>query len=562
MRTTLAALVGVALALSACSASEPEPGASPTVEETPTDVASPSAPATERSRVGGTFRYALSADPESIDPRLVADEEGAAVVDALFDSLVALDDDLQVVPAAASSWTVSEDATEFEFTLREDATFHNGEPVTAQDFIRAFNRMVDGTADPRSFVAYQLAPVVGFDDAQVDGAPLTGLEAVDERTLRIRLRHPFAEFLEVLAHPSLAPVPQAADEDPDAFATAPIGNGPFEMAGEWLEDEFIRVARFDGYAGEPALLDEVVFQIYSNDPAQEAQWAEFQAGRLHFAQVPPQRLDQAVEEYGISDDGYTGPGVLDGITTTIYYYGFNTQQPPFDDPAVRRAVSEVIDREGIVTEITNETREVADAVVPPSLPAHQSDACRFCAFDAEAAAAHLAERPEDAAPIDAPIVLLHNTGRTHEAIAERVAGAIEEILSIEVDVRSADLPNFVQALRAGEMGIFRLGWQADYPSAGSYLYPLFHSSTIGQDNLTRYADPEVDALLDEARAELDQERRTELYRDVERRVLDAAVIAPIFVYRHNRVVAPDVRDFRFGPMGQADLTQVWLDSDA
>ncbi len=116
----------------------------------------------------------------------------------------------------------------------------------------------------------------------------------------------------------------------------------------------------------------------------------------------------------------------------------------------------------------------------------------------------------------------------------------------------------MQDLRAGEMQIFRLGWEADYPSPGSYLFPLFSSSTIGEDNLTRFSDPEVDALLAQARAERNVDARVELYRDIEQRVLDASVIAPVLFYEHSKVVAPGVRDFVYTPLGTVDLTSVWL----
>lgn len=553
-----ACLLGLVVLLAgACTATaSPPPSTLPAPSPSPAGVPEAAPRGDERS--GGTLRYALGSDPGSIDPRFAADGDGLAVVDALFDSLVALDENLEVVPAAATDWVINDDGTVYEFRLRE-ATFHNGEPVTAGAFVRAFTRLVDTTAQPRSFAGLALTDVEGYEAAAV-GGPFTGIEALDEQRLRITLQRPVAEFLQMLAVPSLAPVPIVADEDPASFAQAPIGNGPFAMAGPWQRDEFVRVARYDDYRPAPALLDEVVFQIYAGDPTREDQWAEYEAGRLDFAQVPSERLDEAAAEFGTSEDGYSGPGVLDGLTTTLYYYGFNTERPPFDDPAVRQAISLLIDRERIVEEVTNDSRVVADAIVPPPLPAHQEQACPYCRFDPTAAAAMVAGLPEDVAWPD-PLTIVHNRGRTHAAIADEIAGALETVLGVEVETRGQDLGPYLQSLREGEMGIFRLGWQASYPGAGSYLRPLFHSSMIGQDNLTRYRNPVVDRLLDAAQADFDPVTRTERFREAERRILADAAIAPVFVYRHNRVVAPDVRDFRFGPLGQADLARVWLASD-
>lgn len=554
-----ATLVALGMAVAGCTAEAPRRSAgSERVVETAAP-ASPSATA-EDDRMGGTLRYALGANPSAIDPRFVEDEDGAAVADALFDSLVALDDDLEVVPAAASDWVANSDGSVYEFQLR-DAAFHDGTPVTAHEFVRSFRRLVDATAEPRAFGGYRLAAVKGYEQASAGGA-FPGVEALDDRRLRITLQRPFAEFLQVLADPVLAPVPPAADEDPAAFGRAPVGNGPFQMSGEWQQDDFIRVARYDGYRPEPALLDEVVFQIYADDERQQDQWAEFEAGRLDFAQVPSVLLQEARDTYGASEDGYRGPGVLDGLTSTVYYYGFNTQQPPFDDPKVRQAVSRLIDRETIVEQIMEGAREVSDAIVPPPLPAHQADACPDCDFDPQAAAALIEQRPVDARPLTGPVTILHNSGATHAAVAETVATAVEATLGVEVVVESQEFGEFVQALHEGEMGIFRLGWQAEHPGAGSVLYPLFHSSSVGENNLTRYTNSAVDRLLDRARAERDPEVRRRLYRDVERRVLADAAVAPIFVYRHNRIVADDVKDFRLSPFGRVDLRHVWLDAEA
>ncbi len=548
------AVAVVALAAAGCTSGEPGGAASASRSPSASTSTSAGRSATPTGpRAGGSLRYALSTDPEYIDPGLVADEQGEVVVDALFDSLVALDQNMDVVPAAASDWEVNEDATVFTFHLEQGATFHDGEPVAASDFVRAFNRMADGTRSPASFIAYQLAPIKGFPDAQQSGKAMSGLEAPDANTLTITLEHPFAEFPKVLADPSLGPVPPAADSDPEGFAQKPIGNGPFQMAEPWQHDQFIRVNRFDDYYGNPALLDEVVFQIYPDDVGADRQYGDFTNGQLQVAEVPPSKTDSAREEYGVSTDGYRGPGVIDGLTSTLYYYGFNVEQPPFDNPKVRQAISELIDRDAIANDIMKGTREPADAIVPPSIPGHQDGVCTYCRYDPEDAKKLVedVEFPES-------IRILFNTGESHEAIATKIAADIEAALGVKVETSGEELQPFVQTLREGKMDIFRLGWQADYPSPGAYLLPLFSSGTIGQDNLTRFSDPEVDAKLAEARGTKDDAVRLRLYQEVEQRVLHHAAIAPILYYRFNRVVAPEVRGFRISPLGNVDLSRIWL----
>jgi oligopeptide transport system substrate-binding protein len=543
---TLVALLA-ALVASCTTATPEEPAATPTPASPTTDEPTP-------DREGGTLRLGLSIDPASIDPRFIADEEGELVVGALFEPLVLLDQRGRVVPGAAESWEVDDEGLEFTFELR-DATFHDGSPVTADDFVRTFTRIVDGTADPPSFLAYLLEPIEGAAEAQLEGGELDGIEAVDRSTLRIRLRSPAPGFLRTLAHPSLVPLPPAADDDLEAFAGQPVGNGPFAMAGPREPEAFVRLTRFADHH-TPPMLDEVVLQVYPDDPSRDRQWSDLAEGQLQVADVPPGRLDEARETYGTSTDGYTGPGVLDGITSTVYLYGFDTTREPFVDPRVRRAISLSIDRERLAEEVMQGTRVAATAIVPPSIPGAQSDACDHCKHDPEAAQAEL-----EAAEIElTELQLTHNRGRTHTAIAEAMASDLEAALGVTVDLQVRDLQPFVLGVRRGEIPFFRLGWESSEPDPGAYLYPLFHSSQVGADNLTRYADEEVDQLLDAARASADDREAQAAYAEAERTILADAPVVPLLWYRHTKVVAPEVRGLRWSPLGRVDLARVWLDA--
>lgn len=507
----------------------------------------------EPDRTGGTLRIGLSIDPVSVDPRFVADEEGEFVVAALFEPLVTLDDNLRVVPAAAARWDVDEDGAEFTFHLRE-ASFHDGTPVTADDFVRTFRRIADGTAEPRSFLAYLLEPIQGVEEAQADGEPLAGVEALDDQTLVIRLSRPEPGYLRTLTNPSLAPTPPQAD-DVEAFGAEPIGNGPFLLAEARDPDSaFLRLARYADHRSPP-LLDEVVFQIYRDDPAGDRQWEDFVEGQLQIAEVPSGRLDEAAETYGTSRDGYTGPGLLTGTASTVYLYGFDTTREPFDNPAVRRAISLAIDREALARDVMQATRAAADAIVPPPIPGAQPGACQHCRHDPEAARAELEEAEVELERL----TLTHNRGRTHAAIAEAMATDLEAALDVEVELESMDLRPFIQAVRRGDVPFFRLGWEVGEPDPGAYLYPLFHSSQVGLDNLTRFADEEVDALLDQARAATNAATALSHYRKAERRILEDAPVLPLLWYRHSRVVAPEVQDFVLSPLGRMDLARVWLE---
>jgi oligopeptide transport system substrate-binding protein len=503
------------------------------------------------TRAGGTLRIGLSVAPASIDPRFVEDAEGELVVDAVFDPLVRLDPQQRVVPAAAERWESEDDGSTWTFELRE-ATFHDGTDVTAEDVARTFHRIADGTAEPPSFLAYLLEPVEGISQAQEDGEPLAGVEVVDERTLRLHLSRPEPAFDRVLSHPSLVPLPEQADEDPDDFGRKPIGNGPFAVA-EPAEGGFVRLARASSHR-TPPLLDAVVLQVYADDADREQQWQDLLDGQLHIAEVPAQRIEEAIEEFGRSADGYRGPGLLTGITSTVYLYGFDLTAEPFDDPLVRRAVSLSIDRDRLADEVFDGSRRAADAIVPPPVPGSQPGVCDHCRHDPEQARELLEESESELAEL----TLTYNRGSTHTAIAERMAADIEDALDVAVSLDGLDLRPFLQAVRSGEATVFRLGLDPDTPDPGAYLHPLLHSSTVGIENLTRYQVDEVDELLDQARlAEGDE--ATELWQAAEQRALDDVAVVPLLNYRHNRVVVDEVRDLYWSPFGRLDLARAWLD---
>jgi oligopeptide transport system substrate-binding protein len=416
---------------------------------------------------------------------------------------------------------------------------------------RTFDRIADGTASPPSFLRFLLEPIVGADLA-AGGGGLSGVEVVDDATLRIRLVEPRPRYLLTLADPSLVPTPPQADEDPEGFGEEPIGNGPFSLVGPREPGGFVRLARVEGHHREPEL-DEVVLQVYPDDPGFDRQWADLSDGLLHVADVSPGRLSEATARYGRSTDGMTGPGLLDAPTSTVTLLGFDTTAAPFDEAVVRRAISQSIDRDELADEIFGGTRRAADRIVPDEIPGSQAGACDHCRYDPEGAAALLAE-----AEVELPEVLAftYSRGATNTAVAELIAADVGEALGITVEPIALDLPEYVPAVRRGEAPWFRLGWESNAPDAGAYLDPLFHSRNIGLDNLTRYADEETDLLLDEGRRAATEPAATAAFAAAERRILDAVAVAPLLIDANARVVTEDVEGLVWLPSGRVDLAIV------
>lgn len=547
-----AGLVVLAVLLVGCQLRPAVPGPAdrPLVPVTPLSP-SPS----ETVAASGTFRYAIQ-EPSAIVPPSATEPNGLAVVDALFDSLTAYDSSLGVVPATAASWSATA-PDEWTFTLREGATFHDGSPVTAADFKFAWEQAVR-----LDLAGYHLRGVQGYDAVRAKRvAELTGVTAVDDRTLQVRLAGPRADFPAVVAHPALGPVPRAAwRADRAGFLQRPIGNGPFRMDGSWQHNKFIRVARFDGWQGglAPAIVDEVLFPISDPDTA----YLAFQQGRRDFSALPPGALAEASRQFpASSEDGYHGPGLLLGPTPVLYFLGFNVTQPPFGDVAVRRAVSMAIDREALRAATLEGNISIARAAAPPPIPGARDNACGACEHNLAEARKIFAERGIT------EMELWLNRGGGHEQVAQRIS---QDLAAAGVGLRVRSEPPqpdgsfgaYLDILSSGDAGMFRFGWSAEYPTMDAALSPLFDSRSTpssGGQNYMRYASPEVDALIDQARAAGDEPTRHRLYQQVEDLALDRdQVIVPLFTYRHRYVAADRVENLYLSPFGLVNLPEISL----
>jgi oligopeptide transport system substrate-binding protein len=528
----------VLLLAASCSPGEEEAGAAATPEPTPTEAA-PVTPG---------VLYAFARQPSAIIPPTAVDADDLIIVDQLFDGLTAVDADLEVVPAAAHDWEVSEDATVHTFHLRTDATFHDGTPVTAESFIRSWERIADRGADPPSPAHHLLDVVEGIDEAR-DGGPLSGVEAVDDHTLEVRLRAPFAEFPEVVSHPSLGPLPEAAEHATD-FDRTPIGNGPFRMVEPWQPGQFVRLEPFGDHPEANPAIEQLVFRIYEGDTAVDDAYGDFQVGRLHVAPVPDADLREVVSTWGTAVAG-TGPGVVRGPRLMTVYYAFNVEVAPFDDPAVRRAIALSVDARAVLAATDPDTRVAATSLIPGVLPGYEPPVCDTCRRDVDRARALL----EEAEVALDPIVLTVHDGAEHVDAAEQVRRDIEAALgegTVEVDARPTG--EWLEAVRTGEAGFFLSGWIPEYPSPGAYLDALFNPDHHGTDNLTRYADEEVGDWLEEARATIDRDERYAFYARVEERVLADAAVIPLYHYRHARVVSDRTAGIVIDPAGRIDFT--------
>jgi peptide/nickel transport system substrate-binding protein/oligopeptide transport system substrate-binding protein len=506
-------------------------------------------------QLGGTFKWFLS-EPAFIDPVNLQESEGTQVGQAVFDSLVAFDPiTSELMPAAAVSWEANDDATVWTFKLVEGAKFHDGSDVTAADFKYAWERICN--PENKSEISYHLAIVKGYDEMQAGTATeLSGVKVVDDYTLEVTLNYAFADFEFVVGHPGLAPVPQEAVEaDPAAFADKPIGNGPFMMAEPWAHDQYIKVVAFDDYYGDKPYIDGVDFMILADE---DAAWAGFQAGDLDFTTIPSGEIENSLATYGESPDGYTlnpGEQVSLGAEQAIYYLLINNTDPAFADPKVRAALSLAIDRQEICDKVFEGTRTPATGIVPPGIVGHKADAFPYAKYDPEQAKTLLAEAGFPNGEGLPEISLDYNSGVGHEDILQLVQEDLKAV-GINSKLVGTEWAQYLDKLFDAQYQVGRLGWIADYPIMDNFLYPLFLTGSA--DNYSFYSNPEVDAMLDEARTTVDDDERVALYQEIEKIVGNDAAVIPMFYYRHTRVASDRVNDGVYSANGLFGFEKVWL----
>ena len=472
--------------------------------ETETDTADTETANTDATTRTGGGRFSVSiSEPAAIDPALSAEVEGTQVTRLLFETLVNLDPDLEVVPGVATDWSVAADEVTWTFTLDPAATFSDGSAVDAGDFVFALARSAD--PDLAAPAAYQGSPIAGWDEVMgaeasdaIGDEPISGVTAVDDHTLQIVTTKPFALLPKLLTYPVFAPVPSELAEDADSLATfgeQPIGNGPYMMSEPWAHNESITVVRNPGFHGAAGVAEQIDFRIYSEVLTA---YRDFQAGSLDIVRgIPPEEYQNAEAEYG--------DRLMRTATASLFYIGLPVARAPYDNLDFRMALSMSIDREALVERVLQGSSDIATGMVPTQVPGALQEACEACVFDLDAATEHF----EASGVEPGTTIVLYDIADDGQDVVEYLTNTWTEAFGLEIEVRSFEFAQFLDETAADVVeGPFELGWVWDYPSGYSILQPLFATGT-GANNLS-YSNPEFDALMAEVEVATDEAAASEL----------------------------------------------------
>lgn len=471
-------LVGL-LALSACVAPAPAGDTTAPAGDTAAAPAADSGPK--------TLTIASGTDIENMDVHRVTSSPSFTVLEHVYETLFYMNTDGELEPLLAESLEAGDEPNTFVITLRQGINFSDGTPFTAEAV--------------KMNLEYVLNPETGSAFAFLI-SPIQEIEVVDDYTVNLVLDSEFAPLAAHLSHGALAMVaPSALEQGADYLASNAIGTGPY-VVDNWARAESITLTRNPDYWGDAPAIDTLVFKVVQEDGAR---LVEIEAGTVDVAvRVPPAEAERLAANPNV--DVITTPGLR-----TIYIF-FNVTQEPFDDVRVRQAVNYAVDVEGIVNQLFDGAARVSDAPFAPPIFGYKENAPY--ARDVERARELLAEA---GIAEGTSVVLYHPTGRYVQdaLVADAVRAQLREV-GLEVELRTLEWPQYVPFVRApaeeNEVQFAMLGWGTPTMDADYALYALFHSSEIPPGfNGAFYQNPEVDRLLDEARANMDTEARRDLY---------------------------------------------------
>jgi oligopeptide transport system substrate-binding protein len=510
--------------------------------------------AVERGNREQVLQRGIGSEVADLDPQLAVNIAEMDVVSALFEGLVAEDPvDLHPVPGVAERWEASPDALTYTFHLRADARWSDGRPVTAQDFVDAWKRILTPSlAAENAGLLYALQGAEAFHKGATQDFAQVGATAVDARTLRVALEHPTPYFLSLLTHPAWMPVPVATIARHGAVAergnpwTRPgrlVGNGPFVLKS-WEPNRSILVEKSATYwdSAQVRLLGVRFHPIDSIDGEERA----FRAGQLHVTYVLPRAKIEAYRRDApqfLRTDPYLN----------TYFLRFNVRQPALADVHVRRALALAVDRTAIVDQLLRGGQQVAEAFTPPGLGGYAPPA--GIATDADAARRELAAAGYPDGQGFPALELLYNTSDNHRVLAEALQEMWRRELGIEVRLVNQEFKVVLSERRAGRFQILLSDWVGDYLDASTFLDVM--QGTSG-NNYTGWSNPDYDAALFSASRLADPAARLAQLRQAEGLMLADAPIVPLYYNTHVFLLNPAVKGWSPTLLDHHPYKHVWL----
>jgi len=483
--------------------------------------------------------------PITLDPAISSEMTSHSYVMQIFSGLVRLGDEAKPVPDIAESWQKNDDGKSYTFYLRKGVKFQDGKEVTAQDFKYSWERVCHPETGSQTAATY-LGDIVGAKDVlEGKATKISGVEVIDNYTLKVTIDSPKAYFLAELTYPTAFVVDKANVESGKNWWLKPNGTGPFKLK-EWKIDEILVLEPNELYYGQPPAIKRVVYHLLAGSPMEMYELSE-----IDVAEVNEYYIDKASDERG---PFYKELAVFPELS--LFYIGFNTQKPPFDDVNIRQAFCHAVNKERVIKLTLKGMGTKANGILPLNMPGYNEN-MEGLNYDAAKAKSLIASSKYGSVANLPPITLTISGWGGN--ISEYLGAIIQdwrENLGVEVSVRQLEPEIFSYFLKEEADEMFFSGWIADYPDPQNFLDILFH--TGAEYNTGNYSNPEVDTLLDQAGVEPEETTRFTLYQQAEQILVDKAACLPLWFDRSYLLIKPYVKNYELDAQGIPTLKEVYL----
>lgn len=475
-------------------------------------------------------------EPQSLDPHQITGVPEINVVRDLLEGLVETDGKGAVIPAAAESWE-SGDNKVWTFKLREGLKWSNGEPLTAEDFVYSWRRLVDPKTASQYATYLQAAKIENIDEIlKGEKSPDTlGVKAVDPQTLQITLTAAVPYFPQMLYHAATKPVHRATVEKHGVKWTQPenfVGNGPYVMKN-WVVNERIELEKNPQYRDAANVkINKVVFLPIGS---QTDDVARYEAGEVDITDaLPPEMYAKLQEKY--PQELKRSPYLC------TYYFEINNQKAPFDDVRVRKALSLALDRETIAAKVLGRGEEPAYNLTRAGTAGFVPYVPEWSKLDQAARVAEAKKLLAEAGYSESkPLTFsfLYNTSEQHKKIAVAAASMWQQALGfVKVNLENQEWKTYLDSRRNGNYQIARASWCGDYNEPSTFLNTL---QSANSSNRAFYKNADYDALLAKTlQADIDDKERTRLYTQAEAQIDKDSAVIPVYGYVNSRLVKPHI----------------------
>ena len=496
---------------------------------------------------GGTIIVGLQAEPTTLDTQQLSDYNSSRAAYGIYDALLRFQDEsTEVEPGLAESWEISDDGLVYTLHLRQGVKFHDGTDFNAEVVKFNLERQID--------VNHPFHDTGEFAYAEFTWGTVDQVEVVDDFTVKITLKESFAPFLNHLAmHPAGMLSPAAVEQFGRDISSNPVGTGPFKFVSWTPGVEVVLEKNQDYWRGAPNV-DQIIYRPIIED---QSRLTEFEAGGINFmVNIPPDDLSRLKE-----DARFT---IVEQPGMHTWWVAFNQSRPPFDDSRVRQAMNYAVNKPAIVDNLLQGTGVLAVNPLPPVVWSYTDDLQTYD-YNPERAKELLAEAgypegftcsfwvPESGSGMQRPVPM----GTAIQADLKAV-GVDCEIQTFEW---GSYLDKVIVPPEEAEYDMFEMSWIGDNGDPDNHLYILLSGAQFPPNgyNMGFYNNPEVDAILQEARTTLDRAERTELYQQAQK--LIAADPPWIMIDHETQIVVMDqkVKNFKLHPTGPFRFEDVWIE---